>query len=130
MIGLQLLDALLTFTHVLIVGFNLLGWIWLRTRKAHFVVVITTAACWFILGIWYGIGYCPVTDWQWQVKEKLGEQNLPNSFIKYWADKLTGYDVNTQLIDVLIGVCFTVAFVLTIYLNFFFKKRKTMRTRG
>ena len=129
MIGLQLLDALLTFTHLLIVGFNLFGWIRPKTRKAHLVVVMLTACCWFVLGIWYGIGYCPVTDWQWQVKERLGEQNLPNSFIKYWADKLIGGNVNTQLIDVLIGVCFTAVFVLTIYLNFFSKKRN-MRTRA
>lgn len=125
MIGLQLLDAFLTFTHLLIVGFNLLGWIWPKTRKAHFVVVMLTAACWFVLGIWYGIGYCPVTDWQWQVKERLGEQNLPNSFIKYWADKLTGSNVNTQLIDVLTGLCFAAAFVLAIYLNVFKHKRTT-----
>ncbi len=97
MISLNLLDALLTFVHLLIVGFNLLGWMWYKTRRAHFVVVMITASCWFILGIWYGIGYCPVTDWQWQVKERLGEHNLPNSFIKYWVDRITGMDVDNQL---------------------------------
>ncbi|PJJ79109.1 DUF2784 domain-containing protein [Mucilaginibacter auburnensis] len=123
MIGLQLLDALLTFAHLLIVGFNLLGWMWYKTRKAHFVIVMITAACWFILGIWYGIGYCPVTDWQWQIKERLGEHNLPNSFIKYWADRITNSNVNTQLIDILTGGCFAAAFILTIYLNFIKPKR-------
>ena len=99
MIGLKILDLLLTLLHFLIIGFNLFGWIWKRTRKLHFIVVCATAACWFILGIWFGIGYCPITDWDWQIKEKLGENNLPNSFIKYYADIITGHPVNATLID-------------------------------
>jgi len=124
MTGLRLLDFLLTICHLLIVGFNLFGWIWRKTRLAHFGGVMITAACWFIVGIWYGIGYCPVTDWQWQIKEKLGERNLPNSFIKYWADRLTGTDVNTQFIDVLTAVCFAAALLISVYLNFFAKRKK------
>lgn len=124
MSGLQILDVFLTISHMVIVGFNLFGWIWKKTRMANFIVIMTTAVCWFILGIWYGIGYCPVTDWQWQIKEKLGERDLPNSFVKYWADKLTGTDVNTQFIDVLIAVCFAVALMISVYLNFFAKRKK------
>src|SRR5688572_17713128 len=116
MTGLHLLDAFLTVFHVIIVGFNLFGWIWKKTRMANFVVIMITAGCWFILGIWYGIGYCPITDWQWQVKEKLGERDLPNSFIKYWADRLTGTDVNTQIIDVLIAICFAAALIISVNL--------------
>ncbi len=123
MTSLHLLDVFLTIFHIIIVVFNLFGWIWKKTRLANFVVIMLTASCWFILGIWYGIGYCPVTDWQWQVKEKLGERDLPNSFIKYWADKLTGTDVNTQFIDVLIAVCFVAALIMSVYLNFFAKRR-------
>lgn len=124
MLGLHLLDMLLTAVHLLIIGFNLLGWIWLRTRKLHFIGVCVTAGCWFILGIWFGIGYCPVTDWQWQVKEKLGEHNLPNSFIKYFIDKITGIQVSASLIDVLTAACFFAAILLSVYVNFF-KKRKS-----
>ena len=125
MSGLYILDVFLTICHMVIVGFNLFGWIWKKTRKTHFVAIMITAACWFILGIWYGIGYCPVTDWQWHVKAQLGEKNLPNSFIKYWADKLTGTDVNTGFIDVLIAICFAAALILSVYLNFFAKRRNS-----
>ena len=124
MSGLQILDVFLTISHMVIVGFNLFGWIWKKTSMANFIVIMITAACWFILGIWYGIGYCPVTEWQWQIKEKLGERDLPNSFVKYWANKLTGTDVNTQFIDVLIAVCFAVALIISVYLNFFAKRKK------
>lgn len=117
--SLKLLDILLTQLHLLIIGFNLLGWIWKKTRRLHFIVVSITAACWFILGIWFGIGYCPITDWQWHVKEQLGEHNLPNSFIKYFADKVSGTNINSTLIDVVTVAGFFMATVLSVYLNFF-----------
>jgi hypothetical protein len=119
---LRALDLLLTLLHFAIIGFNLFGWIWKRTRRAHFICIAVTAGCWFILGIWFGIGYCPVTDWQWQVKEKLGEHNLPNSFITYYGDKLTGKAISPSLIDRLTTVCFFLAALLSIYFNFLKKK--------
>lgn len=115
----MILDYLLTLIHLLIIGFNLLGWIWPATRKAHLIVVALTASCWLILGLWYGIGYCPVTDWQWQVKTDLGETSLPASFIKYFADKLTDRDISATLVDVLTATSFFSAAALSLYFNFF-----------
>ena len=119
---LQFLDIFYTVVHLSITGFNLLGWIWPATRKAHLITAAITAACWGLLGIWYGFGYCPVTDWQWDVKTKLGETNLPNSFIKYFADKVSGRDINPVLIDNLTLWLFVAAILLSVYFNFFHKK--------
>lgn len=123
MTGYLILDYLMTLLHLLIVGFNLLGWIWPATRKAHFIVVVVTASCWLLLGIWYGIGYCPLTDWQWQLKEQLGEQGLPNSFIKYMVDKVSPIAVSSDTIDTLTAGGFAIAAFLSVYLNFFRKKK-------
>lgn len=125
MIGLRILDLLLTLLHFIIIGFNLLGWIWKRTRKLHLIVVCATAACWFILGIWFGIGYCPITDWDWQIKEKLGEHNLPDSFIKYYADIIVGHSVNASFIDTLTAAGFFIAALLAVYFNFIRKGSRT-----
>jgi hypothetical protein len=121
--SLQLQDTLYTILHLVIIGFNLLGWMWKRTRRAHLVLVILTALSWFVLGIWYGMGYCPITDWQWDVKRRLGETDLPNSFIKYFADKLTGADIDASIVDGATVLCFTVVFILSIYLNVKHTKR-------
>ena len=121
---LQLLDAFLTLVHFIIIGFNLLGWIWPATRKAHFICVLATAACWFLLGIWFGIGYCPITDWQWRIKEQLGEHDLPASFIKYYADKISGKNISSSLIDSITVISFAVAALLSVYVNFIKKKNK------
>lgn len=121
---LQFLDILLTIVHLAIVGFNLFGWIPKVTRKAHFISILLTAGSWLLLGIWFGIGYCPFTDWQWQVKEKLGEINLPSNFIEYFGEKITGKDFDAQLVNNLITVCFSLVALISIYLNFFPRKKR------
>ena len=120
---LWLIDTFLTLVHLVIIGFNLFGWIWPAARKAHLVCVALTAASWFLLGIWFGMGYCPVTDWQWSVKEQLGENNLPASFIKYYADKISGQNISSSLIDLVTVLSFAVAALLSVYVNFFKKNR-------
>ena len=112
------LDWFFTVLHILIIGFNLLGWLWAKARKAHFIFIILTLFFWLILGIWFGIGYCPITDWQWQIKGHLGETNLPNSFIKYFADKLSGQSISADLIDTLTVIGFCFASIMALYFRF------------
>ena len=124
--GLQLLDILLTLAHLVIIIFNLTGWIWRRTRRWHLASIILTTASWLILGIWFGLGYCPITDWQWDVKARLGETKLPNSFITYFAEKITGSDISDPFVDTATAILFTVAALLSIYVNFRGKKGKPL----
>jgi Protein of Unknown function (DUF2784) len=121
---LSFLNIFFTIAHLALTVFNLIGWIWKRTRKLHLITLIVTAFCWLVPGIWYGWGYCPLTDWHWQVKEKLGETNLPNSFIKYFADKITGRDINPSLVDNVTLGCLVFAVVASVYVNFFLKNKK------
>lgn len=115
---LRLLDIFFTVFHIGLVLFNLSGWIWAKTRKAHLITITATLASWFILGAWYGWGYCPFTEWHWQVKEKLGEQNLPSSFIKYYADKISGKNIDAAFVDRATLAVFIVLTIVTVYINF------------
>jgi hypothetical protein len=119
---LHILDYFFTFLHLLFTAFNLVGWIWPSTRKLHLITMALTTASWFILGIWYGWGYCFLTDWQWSIKTKLGESHLPGSFIKYFADKVTGRDIDPNVVNIVTLICFVIALLLTIYVNFIKKK--------
>ena len=121
---LKFLDILLTLAHFALIGFNVFGWTWRKTRKAHLITVAATAFSWFVLGIWFGWGYCPITDWQWKVKQKLGETDLPNSFIKYYADKISGKDIDAKIVDISTLVVFLAVIILTVLLNFFNKRTK------
>jgi len=123
---LYLLDFFLSLLHLIIICFNLFGWIFPATRKLHFISILITAASWFILGVWFGTGYCPITDWQWHVKEQLGETNLPDSFITYFANKIPGQNFDDPFVNRLTAIFFALAALLSVYVNFF--KRKTGRT--
>jgi len=125
---LKLLDIFLSFLHFTLIGFNLFAWIFPKTRKAHLITIGATAFSWFGLGVFFGWGYCPITDWEWQVKEKLGETQLPNSFIKYYADKITGKDIDPSIIDGFTLGFFLAAIILSVYVNFFRKKQQNQRS--
>lgn len=120
----KFLDIFFVIFHTTLILFNLLGWIWKKTRFANFITLVLTAASWFILGIFYGIGYCPLTDWHFNILRKLGEQGLPGSYIKYLVDRLTGLDFNAQLVDFATVAGLFVALALSIYTNFFLSQNK------
>ena len=114
---LAFLDVLFLILHSSLVVFNLTGWIWRRTRRWHLAVIGLTVLSWFGLGLFYGWGYCPCTDWHWDVKRALGETNLPNSYIKYYLDRTSGLDWDPQVVDVLVLACGLGALVISVWLN-------------
>lgn len=94
--------------HSVLILFNLLGWIWRKTRKANLVLLVLTVFSWFVLGIWYGFGYCPCTDWHWQVRYRLGYMDMSPSYLVLLIRTFTGLDVGKGLVDV-----FAVLFLLS-----------------
>lgn len=72
---------------------------------------------WVVLGIWYGIGYCFVTDLHWAIKHQLGETELPNSYIAYFVQHLFGVVLSDLQINVLSVAILIAAVILSIILN-------------
>ena len=113
----RLYDLLLVAFHTALIVFNMSGWAWRRTRRFHLFTISATLLSWFGLGVVYGWGYCPLTDWHWQVKRALGETGLPASWVKYYLDQLTGLAWNATLVDgLVIGVALA-ALVLSVGLS-------------
>jgi len=71
------LDKFFFVFHSLLILFNLSGWMWKKTRRLNLVLLLLTGFSWTILGIWYGFGFCPSTEWHWQVRMKLGLPDMP-----------------------------------------------------
>lgn len=124
----HLADWFFMVLHPAIILFNLFGWIWKRTRKANLVLLLLTAFSWFVLGIWKGIGYCPFTEWHWEVLRKLGYERLPASYIKFLIERITGIEVNAGLVDVLTVSLFALALGASLYVNLNVKNK--IPTRG
>lgn len=99
MFWLKFFDVFLIVLHISLILFFILGWVPRKTRKVHFLLTIIIGISWFVLGLFYGFGYCFLTDIHWRVKMALQEKNLPISFIKYILDEITGINFNEVLVD-------------------------------
>jgi len=62
-------------------------------------------------------GYCPLTDWHFSILEKLGKTDLPNSYMKYLADRITGLDISASLVDSVTLYTFLAALLISVILN-------------
>lgn len=102
--------------HTAWVVFTCLGWIWRRTRRWQFATALLTAISWFGLGAWFGWGYCPCTDWHWQVRARLGYDNPP-SYIQMLIREVAGIDIAPAAADALTLAVFVMASAASVVLN-------------
>lgn len=114
----HILDIFFVVFHSGIIIFSLTGWIWKKTRKWNLIVLGLIGCSWLFLGMIVGMpGYCPLTDWHFDVLEKLGRTDLPYSYVKYLADRLTGLDFNANLVDDATLWSYIAALVVSLGLN-------------
>jgi len=112
----HILDIFFIVFHSSLILFNLLGWIWRKTRTFNLLTLLLTGASWLILGLIIGtLGYCPFTDWHFNVLLKLGKTDLPNSYIKYLIDRITGLNLNASLVDQVTLYAFLAALALSLF---------------
>jgi len=120
----RFLDIFFLVFHTSVVFFNLFGWIWKKTRRANLFLLLLTGASWGGLGLFYGLGYCPLTDWHFRILEKIGTSNLPNSYIKYLADRITGMSFNQDIVDSLTLYLYLAALVISLVINYIDRKNR------
>ncbi len=111
------LDGFFLVFHGTLTLFNVLGWIWTRTRRIHLASIGLTFVSWIGLGMIYGLGYCPLTDWHWEVKRRLGHTDLPASYVKYYVDRVTGGDADPFAVDVAVVAIAVTALLCSVALN-------------
>ncbi len=113
----QFLNFFFFCFHTVLIFFNTFGWIFYKTRKWNLITLLLTAFSWFVLGIWYGWGYCFCTDWHWSVRRHLGYHDESNSYIQFLAQKLTGINFSVQLVDSVTAIVFFTSLALSIVFN-------------
>lgn len=125
-----LLDIFFLILHSSLILFNLFGWVWRRTRKANLILLLTTAGSWLILGLIVGsLGYCPLTDWHFNVLRELGVDDLPVSYIKYLADRIFNGDFSSALVDALTLYGLIVSLTISLVLNIIDYRRRRNYSR-
>ncbi|MBN1159337.1 MAG: DUF2784 family protein [Bacteroidales bacterium] len=114
---LKLADIFFVCFHSILTVFNAFGWIHPALRKWNLATLLLTGASWFGLGIFYGWGYCPLTEWHFRILEKLGYVDLPVSYITYMLDRLFGLSVHQDTVDFFTMTMFLAAVALSLVLN-------------
>ena len=111
------LDHAFLVAHTALIFFNLFGWAWGRTLRLNLLSIFLTAGSWVAFAPWYGLGYCPCTDWHWQVKWALGQTDLPNNYLTYLFDAWTGIAVSDEFAFRLAWGALLPALALSVWLN-------------
>jgi hypothetical protein len=114
--ALAAVDVAFFVVHSIWIGFICIGWAAKRTRRAHLAAVALIAVSWFGLGAWFGWGYCPMTDWHWQVRERLGHQDPP-SYVQLLVRVVTGLELTARTADLMAVATLGAAAVLTVVAN-------------
>jgi Protein of Unknown function (DUF2784) len=125
---LQVLDIVFLVFHTALVLFNLLGWIWPKTRRWNLYCLAATAISWFVMGYWYGLGYCICTDWHFSIRRQLGYQDDVQTYIQLIIKMLSGYKLDANLIQTITGLGALFATVMSVATNLRdWKNRKSSR---
>lgn len=122
----RILDIFFVVFHSFLILFNLFGWILRKTRIWNLLTLLLTGASWTLLGFVVGtLGYCPLTDWHFRVLERLGERNLPDSYVMYLIKRTTRIETDSILVDKLTLYFFLAALFVSVILNLAdYRKRK------
>jgi hypothetical protein len=117
-VALHLANYFFYFFHTVLIVFNLLGWLYPRTRKLNLISLLATFGSWGLLGFWKGWGYCFLTDWHYQVLRALGEKGMPSSYIAFLIEKITGLSLDPDLVNTLTVSLALLALVFSVWVNF------------
>jgi len=116
------LDYFFVIFHTALIFFNLFGWANKKTRKWNLITLLLTLSSWVILGIFWGWGYCPLTDWHWSILNQLGETNLPNSYITYLMERLFGGAPSATIVENGTWIALLISLIISVSLNIRDKK--------
>lgn len=118
------LDWFFVVFHTALIIFNVLGWIHRKTRKLNLLTLFITGFSWFVLGIFYGWGYCFLTDWHYDILLRLSTYPSESSYIAYILRRIFSIYISSQLADLitLLGFLAALALSTTFNLNDFLKK--------
>lgn len=121
-LGLHFANYFFYTFHTILILFNLFGWLLARTRKLNLISLTATFGSWVLLGFWKGWGYCFLTDWHYQVLQRLGEHGMPSSYIAFLVQKIIGWLPDAWLVNTLTSGLALLALACSIWVNVRSKK--------
>jgi len=126
--GLEAFNILGHASHLFVILFSVLGWMWCETRIANLVLLLAVLFSWYALGPLLGkkgeYGYCVITDLQWQLRRRIGLEAPPWGYMKFLADRLSGrtgdQGLDPELIERATAAAFFASLLASVTTTIFF----------
>lgn len=116
-LALQTLDIAFFAFHTVLVLFNLLGWAWPKWRPWNLATLAATTFSWFVMGIWFGWGYCLCTDWHFQIRRQLGYVDDSPTYIHLMIKLISGANMDPNLVQVITASGFIFGLLMSLITN-------------
>jgi hypothetical protein len=113
----DLLDVFFVVFHLAVIVFNLFGWIFRPLRKWNLGLLIATGLSWVVLGFFYGFGYCPLTEWHWDVLAHKGDPPSETSYTQYLVNRVFGGSIRSVVADRATLFGYLAALALSVWVN-------------
>jgi hypothetical protein len=110
-------NALFHLAHIAVILFVMIGWIFRPLLPLHLALTLLTLGSWFILGHWFGTGYCPISDWHWKLKETLGGGRPNGTYIHLVLQNISRRELNPASVDKVVLVGTVVIAGISLVLN-------------
>lgn len=113
----RILNILFHGFHLFVIAFTLFGWAFPRTRLANLILILATLFSWYVLGRWWGDGFCPVTYLHWRIRNKIPGKHTPDSYIKLCLDFISKSDLDSSKVNYLTLAAILIAGFISLILN-------------
>jgi hypothetical protein len=120
----DLLDVFFVVFHLAVIVFNLFGWIFRPLRKWNLGLLIATGLSWVVLGFFYGFGYCPLTEWHWDVLAHKGNPPSETSYTQYLINRVFGVSISSLAADRATLIGYLAALALSLWVNIRYQIQK------
>tara|TARA_B100001989_G_C24413747_1_gene400381 strand:- start:162 stop:716 length:555 start_codon:yes stop_codon:yes gene_type:complete len=106
-------DSIFNLLHVFVILLNTLGWVSEKTRRVSLLFLILTIFCWSIMGLFFGIGFCPLTYLHSEYLNFKYSYILPFSYMDHFIINIIDFNISSKIISI---VSITFVF-LSLYIN-------------
>lgn len=114
---LEVLNVAFFAFHTALIVFNMIGWAWKRTRRWNLAALGLTAASWFLMGMYYGVGYCVCTQMHFWVRAALGIHDGADNYLQLLARSVLGLDPSAASVRQLAAYGFAMSLFVSVALN-------------
>lgn len=127
MVVYKFLNIVFFVFHIALILFNVFGWIVPPWRRLNLWTLGITLFSWVVLGIFYGFGYCFLTDWHYAVRDKLGLITESNSYIHFLVTHAFGVSITERIVDIVTVVVFFAVVIISVLVNIRDRKHESNR---